>query len=429
MIMKHPGPPPDKRSLKQNSVKKAFYVQNKNWNIIEKYSKTQNKSKSSIVNEALELMFTQLYGTNVNGSGTDKWKVISLFSGCGGMDLGFEGGFSYLEEYYPVSHDLNETKEFEVVFANDILHEACTAYEEFFCQQRGGKTYIHEGDIANFLDNLSLLPTEKRERIFPSECDVVIGGFPCQDFSVAGKRKGLTEERGRLYLQMKRVIELTNPLIFIAENVKGLTNLESALDIISTDFANTGKHGYTIEHKLHMAADYGVPQTRERVFICGVRGDVNQQDFRFPEETHSIDRETELLPWVTAHEGIRDLTENHPNQSQYSKAKNYGSHCQGNKAIRPDYPSPTIRAEHHGNIEFHYSEKRRLSVRECARIQSFPDDFIFRCSPSKAYRIIGNAVPPVLAWHIAQSVAKALKKWEEKNTPLQEEPLEIVKSL
>lgn len=173
---------------------------------------------------------------------------------------------------------------------------------------------------------------------------------------------------------------------------------------------------YRIFSKLHHAADFGVPQTRERVFIVGIRKDLNPDAFSFPFETHSSNPDEDgLLPWLTAKKAIGDLEENShlvPNQSQYSKAKNYGEHCQGNRKIKADYPGPTIRAEHHGNIEFHYSLPRRLTVRECARIQSFPDDFTFQCSGSAAYKMIGNAVPPVLGWHIAESIMKALGDWE-----------------
>ena len=187
-------------------------------------------------------------------------------------------------------------------------------------------------------------------------------------------------------------------------------NLEGALDTIKSDFADVG---YRIMDQLLLAANYGVPQMRERVFIIGIRNDCTA-NFHYPFPTHSADPEEGLKPWITAQQAIGDLwgtekTNTHlPNQDQFSKAKNYGEHLQGNKPIKSNMPGPTIRAEHHGNIEFHYNKSRRLTVRECARIQTFPDDFVFKGSGSSAYVQIGNAVPVVLAWHIAKSIRRFL---------------------
>jgi DNA (cytosine-5)-methyltransferase 1 len=367
------------------------------------YCKRHKSTVSAIVNKAIGIVVSDM-----NLKKKDNWTVISLFSGCGGMDLGFIGGFDYLGKRY-------DNLPFEIVFANDIDAKACLEYENFF------KHKPITGDIKAYLDKLidnkkagndELLPVEVKR--LPKECDVVIGGFPCQDFSVAGKRNGFSSERGRLYQQMKRVVEYSNPKIFIAENVKGLTNLGEAINIIKNDFSNTGKFGYNITHNLLHAANYGVPQTRERVFIIGVRGDLDDKKFVFPPETHSADTDSDLPYWITAERAIADLgleDSKIPNSNQYSKARNYGSHLQGNKRIKSDFPAPTIRAEHHGNIEFHYSLNRRLTVRECARIQSFPDEFVFMTSPSSAYKLIGNAVPPLLAWNIAKSVANSLNSW------------------
>jgi len=333
------------------------------------------------MNEALEKHLNEIISST-----SKKTRVASLFSGCGGMDLGFIGGFKFLGKKYA---DLG----FEIVFANDIAQDACDTYENYFKHK---PTCI---DIKQYLDKGGVIP----------DCDLVLGGFPCQDFSLAGKRKGFGTERGRLYEQMKRVILLKQPSLFIAENVKGLTNLAGALEKIKEDFAGAYP-GYRISDHLLIASDFGVPQTRERVIIVGVRNDCVSA-FYPPPPTHAADETNEdnRKQWITAKETIDDLwrTENKsdclPNQNQYSKAKNYGEHLQGNKPIRPNYPGPTIRAEHHGNIEFHYNKKRRLTVRECARIQSFPDNFVFNGSGSSAYVQVGNAVPPVLAWHVAKS--------------------------
>ena len=407
-----PGPKPSPYSLKRTSVKKAFYIDKSAWAKLESYFKRTGKEKSHVVNEALQLYIEQMF--NVSRVQSSHWSVVSLFSGCGGMDLGFSGGFNYLDTYYD-GHQRHFGKKcdtaFKIIFANDILPEACQTYESYFRNKENDyQTIVRNEDIKEFLDRIELISKSGSPVGFPDQADVVVGGFPCQDFSVAGKRTGFDSERGRLYLQMKRVVAKLNPKIFIAENVKGLTNLGSALDVIKEDFSKTGI-GYKIISKLHHAADFGVPQSRERVFIVGIRNDLDSSLFSFPLETHSIETSDTGLPsWITSKEAIHDLIKNNkvPNQLEFSKAKNYGSHCQGNKPIKADRPAPTIRAEHHGNIEFHYLEERRLTIRECARLQSFPDEMCFIAPPSKSYRLIGNAVPPVLAWHIGESVAKFL---------------------
>lgn len=321
--------------------------------------------------------------------------VVSLFSGCGGMDLGFRGGFDVLGRHY-------EKNPFNIIFANDIVKRACETYT---------RNFGHEalcGDVRDL--DLSVIP----------KADIVIGGFPCQDFSLAGKRKGLTAERGRLYLEMKRVIEHCRPMAFIAENVDGIRRSSagsdtSALDIILNDFRTLG---YRVAYQPLNAADYGVPQNRIRVIISGIRNDLDKT-MKYPVP---VCGENAAAPWVTAKEAIDDLWDkldktdipNHTSRD-YSKAKFYpGKSLQGNCQIKADRPSPTIRSEHHGNIEGHYrttmpedpqnmSGWRRLSVRECARLQTFPDDFVFPAA-SDAYKEIGNAVPPVLAWHIARAL-------------------------
>lgn len=337
-----------------------------------------------------------------------KYNVISLFSGAGGMDLGFMGGFEYLGDYY-------EENPFNIVFANDIFKQAAEVYEANL------KHSVETRDISNL--NLDI--------DFPkSNIDVVLGGFPCQTFSYAGKRAGLSDERGQLYLQMIRVIDYYRPKIFIAENVDGIRNSrknidgenvnESALSTILRDFE---KHGYNVQYRVLNAADFGVPQTRRRVIIMGIRSDLgNIKDQYYPEILFDETGEKTGRKWRTAEDGIDDLWDkvnsvaisNH-SIKDISKAKFYpGKKMQGNNRIDRLKPAPTIRAEHHGNIEAHYrtnktdendmSGWRRLSVRECARLQSFPDSFNFTTSASSAYKMIGNAVPPVLAWHIARSV-------------------------
>ena len=322
-------------------------------------------------------------------------ELVSLFTGCGGMDLGFRGDFKFNGNYY-------DKREFEHVFANDIMEDAC-------------ETFAHNFDEDIYCMDLKKLLWDSDTQI--PKADIVTGGFPCKDFSVAGNREGLNSDRGKLYVQMKEVIRRTEPKIFFAENVKGLLSIEGAIEKIMEDFEDING-GYDVKYKLFHTADYGVPQTRERVIIVGVRKDVNE-NFEWPEPTHSgsdtIENFTEDREvWVTSKEVLKDLwqideDESPPNHNQISGAKKYPGK-QGNQPIDPDSPGPTIRSEHHGNIEFHYTDERRLSVREAARIQSFPDDFEFKGSMTTAYKQVGNAVPPVFAWHLAKQAEEFLNE-------------------
>lgn len=316
-----------------------------------------------------------------------KCKVVSLFSGCGGLDLGLEGGFTYLNEVY-------EENPFHVIWANDINKKACLTQQLNFPE-----TDVVCDDITKVLERKLTIPY----------ADIVVGGFPCQDFSLAGKRRGLTVQRGQLYLSMIEVIRKLQPKLFLAENVKGLLSWENGLGIqtMLTDFKELGYH---VEYKLHNTADFGVAQTRERVIIVGIRKDIGEEII-WPQETNSNLLDTDLRPWVTIQDVIGDLENDKkhfclPN-SGFSKAKLFPG-TQGNTVTKADKPGPTMRAEHHGNIEFHYNLSRRLSAREAARIQSFPDDFIFVQSTSDAYRQVGNAVAPVFGWHLAQALKKML---------------------
>lgn len=318
-----------------------------------------------------------------------KYKVVSLFAGCGGLDLGLEGGFTALGKKY---HE----NPFHVVWANDINDKACQTMAFNFSE-----TEVVCDDITKVLKNKLDLP----------EADVVVGGFPCQDFSLAGKRRGLTVQRGQLYLSMAEVVKKVKPKVFLAENVKGLLSWEDGLGI-RTMISDFQKLGYNVEYKLHNTADFGVPQTRERVIIIGIRKDIGDQVI-WPTETHTNALDSPLRqPWVDLKTAIGDLEEDGrhfrlPN-SGYSKAKLFPG-TQGNTMTKSNRPGPTMRAEHHGNIEFHYKLPRRLSAREAARIQSFPDDFIFVRSTSDAYRQIGNAVAPVFGWHLAQALETMLE--------------------
>lgn len=406
--------------------------------------------------------------------------VLSLFSGCGGMDIGFEGGFDCLKvsinsELHP---DWIETEHgewvtikktgFDTVFANDIRPDAKAAWVSYF-----GKTKQDANSIYHIESIVDLVKKAKKgENVFPKNIDIVTGGFPCQDFSIAGKRLGFNsqkshdgkilevgepsiESRGQLYMWMREVITLTEPKLFIAENVKGLTNLEDVKEIIERDFSKAGGNGYIVvpAQVLH-AADYGVPQSRERVIFFGFRKSaltpnaikalkkktIPDEYNPYPPKTHAYTiKDDTLMPPVSCRKAFVELAEPSvsadASQKIYSKAKFMGKHCQGQAEIKIDSIAPTIRSEHHGNIEFRRLsvehggiifdeleqglQERRLTVRECARIQTFPNDYQFilkrtnenvGVSSSDAYKIIGNAVPCVLAYNIAKHLAE---KWDK----------------
>lgn len=300
--------------------------------------------------------------------------VVSLFSGCGGMDLGFVGGFDFLGKHYSKTG-------FDIVWANEINPAACKTYRENLGD------YIIEGDISEQIANL------------PSKADIVVGGFPCQDISINGKMLGVQGKRSSLYTYIVEAIKRIKPKVFVAENVGGLLlkQNEYSLNKILDDFNSLG---YDLTYELYHAEEYGVPQTRERVVFVGTK--IGLPKFVPPKPCVSKP--------VTAFDALHDLEELPQNKSFshiWSEAKVSGE--QGNRKLLADRPGYTMRAECHGNIQFHYSLPRRISMREAARIQSFPDSFVFPCGLRETERQIGNAVPPVLAWHIANSVKEVVE--------------------
>lgn len=319
-----------------------------------------------------------------------KYSIVSLFSGCGGLDLGFKGNFSFLGKKY-------DSRSFEIKWANDFDNKACMTFSKNF------NDIIVCGDIVQILKGNypDLLSPQ-----IPKTADVVLGGFPCQEFSLAGKRRGFRAKRGLLYQSMVETVSRLRPALFVAENVKGLLSMDNG-EAIKTIIKDFSALGYSVVYKLHHAADFGVPQSRERVIIVGTDKKRNLPVFEYPEKTHSKKK------WINLTKAIGDLSdlpEGEVKNHFWSKAKMFKG-TQGNSIVSKDKIGPTMRAEHHGNIEFHWNGKRRLSAREAARIQSFPDDFVFYPSTSSAYKQIGNAVPPVLGWNIARAVEIFLDKY------------------
>ncbi|WP_244924140.1 DNA (cytosine-5-)-methyltransferase [Brochothrix thermosphacta] len=331
--------------------------------------------------------------------------TISLFSGAGGMDLGLmKAGFN-------------------IVFANDILKPAIENYKHNIGP-------IYEGDIAE-IDTFSL-----------PNADVVVGGFPCQPFSNAGNRLGVDDNRGNLYLEMLRIIKDTEPKVVIMENVRGLLSMKNKdgsklIDTIVSLLTNTGI-GYRVKYELLKASEYGVPQNRYRVIIIGIRKDL-ELEYEFPKPTTEDYSKLIVENIIDVPKGTFNENEVWELSPQSQKLipfipeggswKNvpYEELPDRLKRIRDNmkrYHSPNFyrrfsRSEINGTITaaatpencgiLHPIENRRYSVREIARIQSFPDDYEFvGSSISSKYKIIGNAVPPKLGEVIGNSIIEQL---------------------
>ena len=316
---------------------------------------------------------------NHYGVGSCTYRVVSLFSGCGGLDLGFQGGFSVLGQSY-------EALSFEIVAAYDFLQDAVDCYRINLNQQ------IECADLTK--TEISSLPV----------ADVLIGGFPCQDFSSAGPKTGFDGKRGQLYKVLLDYMHHHQPRVVVGENVIHLARMQEGqlLKTIVQDFENAGYH---FDVWTLYAPDYGVPQSRKRLFFVGVRNDIPGFPIK-PAPTH-------LGHPVTISQALGDLEpvtdEQITNQSQYfvsSKASSGGG--QGDTQNEANKVALCIRANSRGRIQFHYKLPRRLTVRECARVQTFPDEFVFPYSTQRNLTLIGNAVPPILAHAVATSIQRFL---------------------
>lgn len=317
-------------------------------------------------------------------NGERLYSVVSYFCGCGGLDLGFRGDFQY--------HGENYTKlPFKILSAYDNDPQCVQTYNDYF-----GENHAEQRNLAD---------TDPKE--IP-RADVLIGGFPCQDFSSCGPLRGLNSERGRLYLTMIAYMKEHNPIVVVGENVVNLERMDDG-DVLKTILTDLTNAGYQVRVWKMFAPDYGIPQRRTRLFLVCVRDDIFEQ-YGFPAEPEPLFKENHRsIEWAIG--DLVDVTDaSVPNQDEYfaaSKAKK--GNGQGDECNERDKPAYTIRANPKSRVQFHYSLDRRLTVRECARIQTFPDDFKFGFSKTANISQIGNAVPPMLAYRVAEKVAEYLE--------------------
>jgi len=325
----------------------------------------------------------------------ERLKVASLFCGCGGTDLGLLGNFTYDHKYY-------ESNNMDIVYANDIDENACHIFEDNF------GILTDKRDIRNI--NSMELPS----------FDILTGGFPCQSFSIVAqnpKRLGVKDDKGKLFFEMCRFLKERQPICFIAENVKGIlsANKGEAFPLIIKEFEDSG---YQVNFKLLNSAQYGIPQKRERIIIVGFRNDLDKL-FEFPEPI--ITHEDEYRPLSIA------LEKNVDEKYYFSERAVQGmlrSKKNMNKGRAQDVSKPCNTVGSHlakvslnstDPVLFDNGRYRRFTPREVARIQSFPESFVLSGSDAAQYRALGNAIPPVMLWHIARAVELQIGELKELN--------------
>ena len=317
-----------------------------------------------------------------------KLKVASLFCGCGGTDVGLLGGFDFLGKSYP-------NNPVEIVYANDIDDNACRIFEE----------------------NFGITPDNRDIREIKSEelpnFDILTGGFPCQSFSIVAqnpKRLGVKDDRGKLFFEMCRILRDKKPKCFIAENVKGIlsANEKNAFPLIIKEFEDSG---YNVSYKLLNAVNFGVPQKRERVIIVGIR-----KDLGFTFDFNGLPQEGDF-PITTLSQVIEKEVPEKYFFSQKAVDGMMRKRETMNKGRAQDITQPcnTVGA-HLAKVSLNSTDPvlmvgeryRRFTPREVARIQSFPENFELVGSESAQYRALGNAIAPVMFWHVANMVTKQI---------------------
>jgi len=367
--------------------------------------------KNNTTNTPYKNILSNLYCRSMSGKNSEAPKAIALFAGCGGLSLGFSA------------------QGFKLVGHVEIESSANAIYDANF------KESVLLGTDIKAISDKEL----KRWKSEYGEIDVIIGGPPCQGFSLAGKRDSY-DVRNQLYLYYVHLVSIIKPKAFVMENVKLLTSMKTPdgrlfIDCIEDEFS---KVGYTLEKKVLNASDFGIPQSRERIFIVGVRADLNKK-FRFPKSNDALEdgnlsqsarsfRDATLdlctlesgesskdpLHWSVCHpehvikwlEGVPEGESAHNNKEPELRPPSGFNTTY--KRIKWDEPCSTISTNFSmisGCRNVHPTSTRSLTIREAARSQSFPDEFIFTGKWGDIRKAIGNAVPPMLA----EVIAKALK--------------------
>lgn len=325
-------------------------------------------------------------------------RVVSVFSGCGGGDLGLLGGFTYLGKKYPKN-------KVDIIHASDHDWKAVRTYN------------------ANFKTKAEVL--DVRQLILEDvNFDLLVGGFPCQSFSSVNPSKDPEDARGQLYHQMIRLARESRPKFFIAENVQGFYRLNGG------KYFNDLKHqlenlGYEVFHEILSAADFGIPQLRKRLFIVGIRSDL-EINFEFPRPKfgpNSPSRKA-YVPLGSVIKSLSDV----PSKYYFSARAVEGvKRAKSNmkRALAQDLEGPCLTVTSHlAKVSLNSRDPvllvnpkqeiyRRFTPAEAAAIQSFPEEFTFTGSEGDAYRQIGNAIPPVLMWHVVRSLIKLAPKTNE----------------
>ena len=325
-------------------------------------------------------MYDNIYKINeINNDSKNEFKYIDLFAGIGGIRMPFQnlGG--------------------KCVFSSEIDKYAAQTYEANYGEKPSGDiTQINAESIPNF--------------------DILLAGFPCQAFSIAGKRKGFEDTRGTMFFEVERILEEKKPKSFLLENVKGLTNHDHGrtfkimLDILEN------KLGYKVYYKVLNAKNFGLPQNRERIMIVGFKN--HNIDFKFPEE---INKKTKvgdiLIDNPDSKYTISDkIWESHQLRKERNRAKGNGF---GYSLFNEESPyTSTISARYYKDgseilIAQEGKNPRKLTPREAARLQGYPDSFKIVVSDTQAYKEFGNSVPVNMINAVAQEMYKSLKNGGE----------------